>query len=489
MDAAPSAAPSVKAMMVHAEDPPQCEFYKNIWNLEGQDDDGMRKRTRGDKSAGTRRRRHKKRFRGPLIDISQVAHVVTSMSDYRQEYAPLELMSEVNVWANDSLILSDSESDNDQDDLKQRRTKVYAGIEDTDPDKIMSPIESDPRPFRISEVTEEDDDEEPDRAPSVSLDDPIHGDEDKDVKRGLKRGTTPVIRVADVNAQRKTQYNMPSIDSAVPPPSLTNGGSVVFSSVFTQERREWNWAAKFLLSVHEPIRHALFVMDRFLEQTHRASDVVTLEGHVTSFFVWFKTYFAEYLRSQHEIKKSVLLPLLTIKSTTKQEILHTYEDIYASLDQIQEQERALYWTGGNNDFSLWQSRLDLLQREVRRLNLTLYSVLNLEENTLSVALTDTFTHKTFHSYVMPRIFRSIKAKRVVVPWILERSKVWGGQEEQRSIQGMLPFSAKFMYRKIWRPYFMSNVAFAMKNLNEFVDTSPSSPFTSDQREDTGCSIQ
>jgi hypothetical protein len=58
---------------------------------------------------------------------------------------------------------------------------------------------------------------------------------------------------------------------------------------------------------------------------------------------------------------------------------------------------------------------------------------------------------------------------------------------------MLPFSAKFMYRKVWRPYFMSNVAVAMKNLNEFDSTadsnsSASSSSTCSERQGEMCAI-
>jgi hypothetical protein len=265
----------------------------------------------------------------------------------------------------------------------------------------------------------------------------------------------------------------------------------VFSVVFMEER-EWSWSAKFLLGIHEPIRHALFVMDRFLQQSfEQQQQPATHENHVRQFFTWFKTYFVEYLKCQHELKTSVLHPLIQVKYTTKQEISKTYEEIYQFIAQIQHQERQLTSSVGVKDRSTWLVRLEALQKEIRKLNLTLHGVLNLEEKTLHPALSSTFTEKTFHQYVMPRVFRSIKAKRVVVPWILERSKVWGGEAEQQSIQGMLPFSAKFLYRKIWRPYFMSNVAGAMKNLNEFVDTSSALiPAAGNRKADGGaCSIQ
>ncbi|RLN63903.1 hypothetical protein BBJ29_004793 [Phytophthora kernoviae] len=203
-------------------------------------------------------------------------------------------------------------------------------------------------------------------------------------------------------------------------------------------------------------------MDRFLEQSQTQSkpdkpNTLALETHVTEFFVWFKTYFVEYLQCQHEVKATVLLPLLNLSASTKQQILGVYQDIAQMLTQIQQLERALC------------------------------------EATLHPAMSAAFTEHAFQSHIMPRVFRSIRSKRVVVPWIVERSKMWGGVAEQRTIQGMLPFSAKFLYRKIWRPYFMSNVAVAMKNLDEFVSSTDSNSHASNsslysERNGEMCSI-
>jgi hypothetical protein len=90
-------------------------------------------------------------------------------------------------------------------------------------------------------------------------------------------------------------------------------------------------------------------------------------------------------------------------------------------------------------------------------------VLDLEEKAFHIALTNAFTQKTFQQYILPRLFRQIKSKRMIVPWIIETSLEWGGKKEKHIFKNMLPFSAKFLYDKIWKPYFISHIATPIKN--------------------------
>ncbi|KAJ0404524.1 hypothetical protein P43SY_001624 [Pythium insidiosum] len=311
------------------------------------------------------------------------------------------------------------------------------------------------------------------------------------VRGELRRTSSPeVVLPVDPDVTKpasKTFAIPPTVDTAVPPPSNMNG-SVIFSSVFT-EKHEWSWSIRFLLAVHEPIRHALFVTDRFLEQSHRQEQVETLERLTQEFFRWFKSHFIEYLKCQHEIKVKVLHPVIKISVSTTAEIMRSYEGIYGTMDEILQQEASLLRKNRRLDRSAWLLRLDSLQKAIRRLNFMLHSVLNLEETSLHPAMSAAFDERTFQTHVLPRLFRGIKAKKVIVPWIVERSKVWGGEEEQKSFKGMLPFSARFMYKKIWRPYFMSNVAVAMKNLNEFELAMQDNPYTSRREDFFGCTVQ
>ncbi|OWZ24674.1 hypothetical protein PHMEG_000196 [Phytophthora megakarya] len=448
-----------------------CEFYRNIWGPTEEEDAALRRRARSSKfsssPASTKSRRFKKRVAtGPLVDIAQVAHVVTTVSDFRADYGEdSKKVRLVNIWDDRSLALG-LEPEVRSDSSHSNGSEQGPSTADTEPEEMMSPIYS--RADRITELSCEDSDDELSLPSSVVTRHP--GD--------LKRTKTPEIifpslKKNQAKAERKELQSFKNLP--VPPPSSHNG-SVIFSAVFS-EQRDWSWSAKFLLGIHEPIRHALFVMDRFLEQSQsqskpEASHTLALETHVAEFFLWFKTYFVEYLLCQHEVKATVLLPLLNLQVSIKQEILEVYQDIKQMLQQIQQLERALCVSGACSASS-WLLRLQVLQTEIRQLNRTLHAALNVEETTLHPAMSAAFTERAFRSHIMPRVFRAIRAKRVVVPWIVERSKIWGGKTEQRTIQGMLPFSAKFMYRKIWRPYFMSNVAVAMKNLNEFVSSADS----------------
>ncbi|RLN82558.1 hypothetical protein BBJ28_00009502 [Nothophytophthora sp. Chile5] len=438
-----------------------CEFYRNIWGLSDEEDAARRRRNRTTKLGGSpASRRFKQRVTtGPLIDIAQVAHVVTTGSDFRADYGEDASRARlVNLWDDRSLALGLEPELQSSRDL-QTEPENGPSTADTEPEDLMSPIHS--RAARISEVSDEDSDSE--RGP-VGL---------------LQRTNTPLIvlpspkKPANRASRPQHKCNTPGTGS----PVTAANGSVVFSAVLS-EPRDWSWSAKFLLGVHEPIRHALFVTDRFLQQSlepqanppqkGRSVDTIALEAHVAEFFAWFKSFFVEYLRCQHEVKAAVLLPLLQLPAATKSQILDVYKDIYQLLAQIQQLERALCVSGACSASS-WLLRLDVLRSEIRQLNSTLHATLDLEETALHPALTAAFTERAFYAHVMPRVFRAIRAKRVVVPWIVERSKIWGGEAEQRSIQGLLPFSARFLYRKIWRPYFMSNVAVAMTNLNEFGD--------------------
>lgn len=502
------------------EEPHYAEFYANIWG----DEEHKQSKKRG---------RREPDLKDPLIDIAQVAHVVTTVLKYKADYAPLlRAEDEFNLWTDkDCAFLTDEELQKIEEEevnkdlgtidheegaaaaanifeIRQRARSRSAGGAVS-----ASVFGRSERPRRISEVSDEGSIDMYASVPptaamlgrqattSARHSDPLESSlEDSDETadtvttggmlfagdhRELQRSNAALVMRFDEEARIKALL-APSLDAAVPPPSTRNG-SKVFSVVFREEL-EWGWSAKFLLGLHEPIRHALFVMDRFLEQSYKVQEMAALETHVRQFFTWFKTYFVEYLKCQYTLKTTVLHPLIQLRCSTKLEIAKTYEEIFHFLAQIQTQERALCSTAGVNDPSTWLARLEALQQFIRKLHLTLKGVLNLEEKTLHPALSTAFTETTFHKYVMPRVFKSIKAKRVVVPWILERSKVWGGEAEQQSIQSMLPFSARFMYKKIWLPYFTSNVAGVMKNLNEFVDNSSALIPAAGSAEGSSCAL-
>ncbi|TDH65041.1 uncharacterized protein CCR75_002123 [Bremia lactucae] len=472
-----------------------CEFYRNIWGPTEEEDAALRRRARSIKSgkcpASAASRKFKKRVAtGHLVDISQVAHCVTTMSNFRADYGEeAEKARLINIWDDRSLALGLETVVDKTANSSTAHSDHCPSTAETEPERMMSPIGS--RVKRITEVSCEDSDEDVTSFASSSI-------LNRQRPGELKRAKTPEVIFPNAfkNGKTKTASDRKELffhSDPVPPPSSRNG-SVVFSAIFS-EKRDWSWSVKFLLGIHEPIRHALFVMDRFLQQSQIqskpvASHTLALESHVAEFFDWFKTYFVEYLLCQHEVKAAVLLPMLNLPAATKQQILDVYHGIRQMLSQIQQLERALCVSGACSASS-WLLRLQVLQTEIRQLNRTLHSALNKEETTLHAAMSAAFTERAFRSHIMPRIFRAIRSKRVVVPWIVERSKIWGGELEQRSLQSMLPFSAKFMYRKVWRPYFMSNVAVAMKNLNEFdcsEDSNSCSSSAFNERNGEMCSV-
>lgn len=452
------------------------EFFLNIWASSPPASPPAS--VRGPSASAGRKKRVRRDRRAlvaaPLIDISQVAHVVTTMTDFRNDYAPLP-MQVTNLWDDPALDLGTDPAD-------------------TSAASIMSPIHSKSGRSDGDVSTSEEDASEasgvsaafrpaparlqPDgRAAQV-----VYPTADAGEASGASGAQLAKIKPADAAAGAAT---------GAAPRALKDGG-VVFSAAFA-EPLDWTWAVRFLLALHEPVRHALFVMDRFLdrcyvqyEQLEAAPGVqrrrpgpgavpkgvpaaAALEAHVADFFAWFKTCFVEFVRGQHELKTRVLLPLLSLKADAKRDVLDRYREAFQLVEQAQQLERALCVSRGACSRTAWLRRLDVLRREVRTLRASLLAALALEDRVLQPALSNTFTEHTFVRYVLPRVFRAVRAKRVLVPWVVERAKIWGGDREHASLLAMLPFSARLLYRKIWRPFFVSNVAVAMKRLLDAAD--------------------
>lgn len=462
-----------------------CDFYDNIWRSQDDESQVLTKVATATGVRTARRRRNSQKHR--LIDISQVSHVLTTVLDFRSEY-PNFTSERINIWSvpGNASYLTDDEGERSHTIVSPIHSQQPMRFPKSAPQLRLSMVADD----ALDEVDEEESvngPSEPEREETPEQDAESSFASSAAIQPELKRGKSIVEGKTKIKSKKRQTVPLPapplSEDSAVPPPSVKNG-SVIFSSVF-HEVHDRNWSIRFLLGIHEPIRHALYVTDRFLEQSLREQQIETLEYHTSEFFTWFKTYFVEYVLSQHEVKVKVLLPLLKLRHSTKQEILRSYDEIHDLLAHIQQQKAYLVAPQRHIDRSTWLVRLDTLQKGIRRLNMTLHAVLNLEEKDLHSAMSSAFNEQTFQSHVMPRLFRAIKNKKIVIPWIVERSKVWGGDAEQQSFQGMLPMTSRFMYKKIWRPYFMSNVAVAMNHLNEF---DLAAAHTQDRRE-IGCVMQ
>lgn len=189
-----------------------------------------------------------------------------------------------------------------------------------------------------------------------------------------------------------------------------------------------------------------------------------MNWNVSEFFSWFKLHFIEFVRNQRDVKMKVILPLVVIKFVEKRDIVALYQAIFALVDVIIAQEDDLVFSAASSADS-WQTRLGMLQDDIRRLNHLLFNVLGLEEEAFKPAIELAFSETAFQRYVMPRVFRATKPKRVMVPWIVERSRVWGGTKVAKAYKDDLSFTARFMYDHVWHPYFDTHIASAMKHLD------------------------
>ncbi|RMX66861.1 hypothetical protein DD238_002003 [Peronospora effusa] len=354
-----------------------------------------------------------------LVDISQVAYVLTTL-DYKSGYENSTNAELTNIWAS-------LES--------QQNAKRAAMINTTQ--QIASNLST-----SISEHSSETSSSEVTMSSALSLG-PLRMDANT-LRREVWSGDFSSVMSIPVSAP------------------FRKGANVVFSSVLTHDDEvDMSWNSQFLLGLHEPVRHALFVMDRFLERSRGLKS--PMNWNVREFFSWFKLHFVEFVRNQQDVKTTVLLPLVIIKVVEKRDITVFYQAIFALVDVIIAHEAQLLSAVSTADS--WQTGLTILQDNIRRLNHLLLNVLALEEVAFLPAIEYAFTEHAFHRYVMPRIFRATRPKRIMVPWIVERSRVWGGTKVAKAYKDDVSFRARFLYDHVWHPYYETNVASAMKHLD------------------------
>ncbi|CAH0477265.1 unnamed protein product [Peronospora belbahrii] len=382
-------------------------FYPNIWSPP---------ETAGDVSATKKLKQ--------LVDISQIAHVLTTL-DYKSGYEAPTNAESVNIWAS-----LESQQNAKRaammNKTQQLASNVSASISEHSSEESSSLVISSSvlslGPLRMGAST---------------------------LRKELWSGEFPSVMKTPISAPRR------------------KGVNVVFSNVLTRnDEVNMSWNSQLLLGMHEPIRHALFVIDRFLERS-RDLKKSPMNRNVREFFSWFKRYFVEFVRNQHNVKTTVLLPLVVIKVVEKRDIATFYQTIFALVDVIISHEAQLLLavsTAGS-----WQIRLTILQDDIRRLNYLLLNVLALEEVAFLPAIEHAFSEKAFYRYVMPRIFRATRPKRIMVPWIVERSRIWGGNKVAKAYKDDISFTARFLYDHVWHPYFENNIASTMKHLDNDVE--------------------
>ncbi|KAG7394632.1 hypothetical protein PHYBOEH_004942 [Phytophthora boehmeriae] len=397
-------------------------FYSNIWSLPAET-------TRVKKSTAKKSQ--------PLVDISQVAHVLTSI-DYKSGYEIPPRTEFFNIWSSFESQQSQLQQQQELQQQQQRTNSSMLSQTQRYASNLSVAISEHESEYGSSSVTSSVLSLGPLRMDTSALRRELSGDDFNNVK------SAPVSR-----PQQK-------------------GENIVFSTVLTRnDEVDMSWNSQFLLGLHEPIRHALYVIDRFLERSRSLESPMNWNVH--EFFSWFKQYFIEFVKNQHDVKTKVLLPLVAIKFVDKRDVVAFYEGIYALMDVIVAQEDGLVFSATSAES--WQKRLTMLQDDIRRLNHLLFNVLALEEEAFKPAIELAFSESAFQRYVMPRIFRATRPKRVMIPWIVERSRVWGGTKVTKAYKGDLPFTARFLYDHVWHPYFTTHIASAMKNLdNEVVGT-------------------
>lgn len=386
----------------------ETDFYLNIWSLP---------KSARDVLAAKKTKR--------LVDISQVAYVLTT-SDYKSDYGGHANIDSFNIWAS----------------LESQQNTIAARTIATSTRQQSASNLSGP----ISEHSSE------------------NGSSMDSLSSMLSLGPLKM----DVDTLRKafSSDNLLKVMSTPVSAPERNGDAVLFSKVLTRhEKVDLSWSSQFLLGLHEPIRHALYVIDRFLERSRASKS--PKRWNVREFFKWFRLHFVEFVRNQNDVKATVLLPFVVLKCVVKRDTIALYQAAFALMDVIIAQEDDLMFSAASCVDS-WHTRLGMLQDDIRRLNYLLSNVLALEEEAFKPAIELAFSEKAFQQYVMPRILRVTKPKRVIVPWIVERSRVWGGTKVAQAYKDDLSFTARFLYDHVWHPYFKTHIASAMKHMDKDV---------------------
>ena len=382
-------------------------FYSNIWSPP---------ETRRDVSAARKSQQ--------LVDISQVAHVLTSL-DYKSGYEEPGPTEVFNIWG------------------------------PLDAQQEVEPIALLSKPQHTI------------RNASARIPDHSTADSSAAVTFSSTLSLGPLKVELNTLPRVLSSDSFASVKNVPVSAPYQRGPNVVFSNVLTRNGAvDMSWSSQFLLGLHEPVRHALFVIDRFLERSRDWKS--PMNWNVREFFSWFKLHFVEFVRNQRDVKTTVLLPLVVIKFGAKRDIFALYEDVFALMDVVVAHEDGLLLSAAASAGS-WTACLGLLQDDIRRLNHLLLNVLTREEESFKPAIELAFSERAFQRYVMPRIFRAMRPKRVMVPWIVERSRVWGDNKVAKAYKDELSLTARFLYEHVWHPYFKHNIASAMKHLDNDVE--------------------
>jgi len=220
------------------------------------------------------------------------------------------------------------------------------------------------------------------------------------------------------------------------------------------------WNEKLFLLPHESIRRAL----------QKAIRIVTIKNipatqawKIPRFLQWFN-HLGTLIRMQYNIKRNVLLPMLHTFSidTSPESVLDmavSYDACFALLDAIQYFHRNGV-SNYNKNSDKWHKYITQFGKYLQKLNDVVCTSLNKDERSLCIALGNTFSHQSYNLVVGNKVENSLpyRVKRIVVPWMLESLREWGGVGASEELLEGYSFVTRFLSNHFWRPYYKSHVA-------------------------------
>nr|CCA15487.1 conserved hypothetical protein [Albugo laibachii Nc14] len=259
-------------------------------------------------------------------------------------------------------------------------------------------------------------------------------------------------------SNQEMNYSFKTSKSLMPAKS---SGTAVSSGLSDIESQQWN--GKFLLGLHEPMRHSIFIMNSLVNCLVNSTSPPAKA--LFTFFRWYRKYVMVYIKCQYRVKTKLLFPFLRLRYNEKLRITESYADIIALMEKILEGKNSLCVNPKYlNDETRKSVFLTRIQEDTQTLGAMLNQTLNAEEKLFHPALSRTFTEDEFVKYMMPRIFQSIRPKRAMIPWIIECSKLWDQQRGTFAYKNALSFVDRTLYRLFWYRHWRKNVLVPMQSM-------------------------
>ncbi|CCI39334.1 unnamed protein product [Albugo candida] len=244
--------------------------------------------------------------------------------------------------------------------------------------------------------------------------------------------------------------------------NIKSGGTAGHSNGLSKiESQQWN--GKFLLGLHEPMRHCICIMNSLFNCLMSSSS--SPKKALSTFFRWYRKYFMVYIKCQYRVKTKLLFPFLHLRYNEKLRILESYTDIIALMEKILERKNSLHANPRYLDDDTRKSFfLTRIQEDIQKLGTIVNETLTIEERLFHPALSRTFTEDEFVKYMMPKVFHIIRPKRAMIPWIIECSKPWDQQRGSFAYKNALSFFHRIFYKLFWYRHWKKNVLVPMQSM-------------------------